>query len=340
MPDYRILFPILISFIVSLLFIPGWIKKVREIGLVWPDMNKFKSEKIAGSGGIIAVLGFILGALLFIAYRTFYLKTSSYLIEILAIITVIILLGGIGLIDDLFGWQSGGLSIGQRVFFVIFAAIPLMAINSGKAEMLFPFVGVVQLGIFYPLILIPIGILGATTTFNFLAGFNGLEAGQGIIFLSALGIVAYFTGNSWLLIIALCMVAALIAFLFYNFFPAKVFPGDTLTYAVGGLIAVIAILGNFEKIAVFFFIPYIIETGLKLRGKLEKWSFGKPNKDGSLDLRYDKIYGLEHLAILIFKHFNVQATEKRVVYLIWGFQILIILIGFVIFREGIFNYVK
>ena len=64
------------------------------------------------------------------------------------------------------------------------------------------------------------------------------------------------------------MVGALIGFYIYNKFPAKVFPGDILTYSVGALIAGMAILGNFEKIAVFVFIPYIIETILKSRGKL------------------------------------------------------------------------
>jgi len=99
----------------------------------------------------------------------------------------------------------------------------------------------------------------------------------------------------------------------------------------------IAILGNFERIALFFFIPYIIETFLKARGGLIKESFGKPNKDGSLDLKYDKIYSLNHIAILFIKKLGWRSTEKRVVYFIWLFQILIILLGFVIFADGIFG---
>ncbi len=64
---------------------------------------------------------------------------------------------------------------------------------------------------------------------------------------------------------------------------------------------------------------------LKLRGGLKKYSFGKPTKDGRLEMPYDKIYGLEHLAIKILGH---GATEKRVAYLIHGVQLLFILIGF------------
>ncbi len=50
------------------------------------------------------------------------------------------------------------------------------------------------------------------------------------------------------------MVGALLAFLWFNWYPAKVFPGDTLTYSVGALVACIAILGDMEKIAVILFI--------------------------------------------------------------------------------------
>jgi UDP-N-acetylglucosamine--dolichyl-phosphate N-acetylglucosaminephosphotransferase len=116
------------------------------------------------------------------------------------------------------------------------------------------------------------------------------------------------------------------------------FPGDVLTYSVGALIAAIAILGEIEKIAIFFFIPYIIETVLKLRGKLKKESFAKVNEDGSLDMPYKKVYGLEHLAIKILKKIkkNKKVYEKEVVYLINIFQILIISLGIVMFRNSIF----
>jgi UDP-N-acetylglucosamine--dolichyl-phosphate N-acetylglucosaminephosphotransferase len=101
-----------------------------------------------------------------------------------------------------------------------------------------------------------------------------------------------------------------------------------MTYAIGAMIASIAIIGGLELIAFLFFIPYIIETILKSRGKLKKYSFGKPNPDGSLDLPYDKIYGLEHLAIKILKRVkrNHKVYERDVVNLINAFQLVIIIL--------------
>ncbi len=332
--------PILASFLVTLFLVPFWIRKAKQIGLMWNDMNKIKSEKVAGSGGIIAIAGFVTGVLLYIAYVVFVAKSyNSHLVAILALLNVVLILAGVGLVDDLLGWRLGGLSKRSRIIMVFFAAIPLMVINAGKSTMLLPFIGRVDLGLVYPLFFIPIGVVGATTTFNFLAGYNGLEAGQGIILLSSISLVTFFLGETWLTLIALCMIASLFAFLFFNFYPAKVFPGDSLTYSVGGLIAIMAILGNFEKIAIFFFIPYIIEFVLKTRGKLVKQSFGSPKEDGSLDLKYDKIYGLEHLSIYVFKKIGIKPTELKVVFSIWIFQIVIIVIGFVIFAEGIFKLI-
>jgi UDP-N-acetylglucosamine--dolichyl-phosphate N-acetylglucosaminephosphotransferase len=312
------------------LIVPFWIRKAKQIGLVWEDMNKPNREKnVAGSGGITVVIGAIIGIFLYIAIQTFYFKSSDGIsIQIFAMISTILLVAGIGLIDDLFGWKKGGLSKRTRIILVLFSAVPLMVINAGESTMMG-----INLGIFYPLLIIPIGVLGATTTFNFLAGFNGLETGQGIILLSAMSILTYITGNSWLSLIALCLVASLLAFYFFNSNPAKIFPGDTLTYVLGASIAAIAILGNVEKIALFFFIPYLLETMFKLRGKLKKQSFGKPNKDGSLEMPYDKVYGLEHLAIYLLKRIksSKKVYENDVVYLINGFQIIIILLGFVLF---------
>tara|TARA_Y100000310_G_C20697169_1_gene826501 strand:+ start:2065 stop:3081 length:1017 start_codon:yes stop_codon:yes gene_type:complete len=330
---------ILISFILTAIILPKWIKKTRKIGLLWEDMNKFNHpKKVVSSGGVAVVMAFIFGVLSYVAIRTFILKIDGLSLNIFSLLTVISILAIIGLTDDLLGWRHGGLSARLRLFLAFMASIPLVVINAGSHEITIPFLGVMNLGILYPLILVPIGIAGATFTYNFLAGFNGLESGQGIIILTFLSFIAYVTGSSWLSLIGLCMVAALLVFYMYNKYPAKVFPGDILTYSVGALIACMAILGNFERIAVFVFIPYIIEAGLKSRGRLKKQSFAIPNKDGSLELPYKKVYGLTHLSILILQKFKKKVYERDVVYFIFIIQILICLLALIVFKNSLFIY--
>ncbi len=328
---------LLIAFFATFFAVKIWIRKAKQVGLMWEDRNKFKRPLVAGSGGVGVVTGFVLGVFAYIAIKTFVFHDNSKVIEILALMSSILILAGIGIIDDLLGWQHGGLSKRFRLLMCIFAAIPLVVINAGTSTMVFPFFGKVDIGLLFPLFLIPLGITGASTTFNFLAGFNGLEASQGLLILLGLAIVSAITGNSWLGFILLIMAVSLLAFYKFNKFPAKVFPGDVMTYPVGGLIAIAAILGNLEKIAFFFFMIYVAETFLKLRGGLAKYSFGKPNKDNSLEMAYNKFYGVEHIAIFMLGKIKKKVYEKDVVYFINAMQILIILAGFAIFKNAIFS---
>lgn len=327
-----LLVSIAVSFLVTFYTLPLWIKRAKKAGLVGKDINKSSKEEVAEAGGIVVILGFLLGVLIYIAIKTFYLQNSDNLVEIFALLCTIMLISLIGIIDDILGWKIG-LGKRTRIVLVLFSSIPLMVINAGYHTITIPFIGAFNAGIFYALIILPIGIVGAATTFNFLAGYNGLEASQGILLLLALAIVSEKTGSSWLSLIAACMAVSLVAFLIYNKYPAKVFPGDVLTYSVGGLIAIMAILGNYEMFAIFIFIPYIIEVGLKLRGNLEKESFGKSNADGSITNQYDKVYGLEHVAIKILEKVkpSKKAFEWEVVLLINLFQLAIIILAFWIF---------
>jgi UDP-N-acetylglucosamine--dolichyl-phosphate N-acetylglucosaminephosphotransferase len=332
--DIMLLIPIFMAFLATLLMLPLWIKRAKEVGLAGKDMHKTSEEKVSEAGGVCVLVGFILGVLVYIAIKTYYfnLNPDDKILEIISLISSMLIVSFIGFTDDILGWKIG-LNKVTRLIFLTFASLPLVVISAGGLT-----IGGVDLNLPYSFILIPLGFVGATATFNFLAGYNGLESSQGILLLLALSIATFFTGRTWLSMIGLIMVVCIGAFYIFNKHPAKVFPGNIFTYVVGALIAGMAILGGVEKLAVFFFIPYIIETVLKSRGKLKKESYARVNPDGSLELPYDKIYGMEHLAILILKKIKPgkKVYEKDVVFFINAFQIFIIILGFVIFRKDIF----
>ena len=311
-----------ISFFTTLLVIPYWIKRAKKANLLGIDMNKHKKTEVAEMGGIIVILGFIFGVLYYIALRTFYFSFDKTTLPILAAITTVLIITLVGVIDDLLGWKIG-LRQYQKPILTLIAALPIMVINVGHTEMLLPIIGLVDFGLVYPLIIIPIGIVGASNGFNMLAGYNGLESGMGVIILSTLGFVAWQNNLGWVSIIAFCMVFSLLAFLIYNKYPSKIFPGDSLTYSAGALIAIIAILGNMEKIALILFIPYFIEFILKARGKMQKESFAKPDEDDSLTLRYNKVYGLEHVMVLIWNKIRGKCFERDVVYSLYLIEIIL-----------------
>ncbi|PIN86247.1 glycosyl transferase family 4 [Candidatus Woesearchaeota archaeon CG10_big_fil_rev_8_21_14_0_10_44_13] len=321
MPSLLTISSLIVSFIVTLLITPYWIKRAKTHGLVGQDMHK-PGSKIAELGGLAVICGFLAGLLYYIAIDVFVYGNASYSKYILAGICSVLIATIIGLTDDILGWKIG-LRQYQKVILTAAIVFPMMVINSGHSVITIPFLGRYDIGLLYPLILLPIGIIGASNAFNMIAGYNGLEAGLGIIILSTLGYLSWANHMGWVAVMAFCMVAALLAFLIFNMYPASVFPGDTMTYSVGTLIAIIAILGNIEKFALVLFIPYFIELALKARGRMQKESFAKVMSEGTLAKPYKQYYGIEHIAIDLAAKIKGRAYEYDVVLAIWGFELFL-----------------
>jgi UDP-N-acetylglucosamine--dolichyl-phosphate N-acetylglucosaminephosphotransferase len=272
---------LLISLISILIIMPGFIDRMHKQGFLGKDMNKFDKRKVAELGGVIVFLGFsfaIFGAIFLATYlNIFEIKLSL----LLGGFSTIAMIAFIGFIDDVIGWKKG-IRQWQHALFPVVAALPLMAISVSNTTMFFPFIGAINFGIFYSLIIIPIGITCASNAFNMLAGFNGLEAGQGIILTGTLTLIAFLSGEITAMILGLGMIGALLGFLKFNWFPAKIFGGDSLTLMVGANLAVMSIIGNMELIGVMLFTLFFIEFLIKAKHKFQSECFGLPNKKGIL----------------------------------------------------------
>jgi len=294
--EYILLICFTVSFFTTYFMTPLWIRASKRAGLIGKDMNKLKDLEAAEVGGITVAAGFMGGVLCYIGLSTFYFHTEAQLISLLAMMSTVLGMTIIGLLDDVLGWKEG-LKQWQKPLLTLPIALPMMAINAGHSVLVLPLLGAVNFGVLYPLLIIPIGIIGAANGFNMLAGLNGLEAGMGALILGTLGIFAWSKGTSWITMLAFCMVFALLAFLFYNWTPARIFPGDTLTYTVGALIACIAILGNMERAALVAFTLYFIELLIKARGGFKGECFGVPQKDGTLAPPDGRRDSLTHLVM-------------------------------------------
>ena len=158
-------------FLITWLIIPFWIKRAKKAGLVGKDIHKRGERVIAEMGGITVLLGFIIGIMIYIAMRVFIFQANTNIATILAILTAILLAGIIGIIDDVLGWKIG-LRQWQKPLLTLLVAMPVMAVNAGTRVMSLPFIGPFDLGLIYPLIVIPAIILIGTNGFNMLAGYN------------------------------------------------------------------------------------------------------------------------------------------------------------------------
>ncbi len=308
--NYEILIAVLhfvVAFFVCFGLTKWWIKIAKKNELQGKDMNKFSKPLVAESGGIAVVVSIILTIMIYIFFKTFVLKSLTHLTEILTLAITLLLACFIGFVDDILGWKRG-IAGWIKILMTVPIAIPLMVINAGQHIMEVPFIGVVDFGLFYPLIIVLFAIVGATNGVNLLAGYNGLEAWLGTVIFIALGVISLVTGQLWLALIAGIIILALLSFLTFNKFPAKVFPGDSLTYSLGALIACFAILGNMERLALLLFIPFIMEGILKARSKFKAENFGRVNKDNSLEAPYRQTYSLTHIALKFLK--RIKPSKK------------------------------
>ncbi len=301
-----------ISFLITLVILPWLIRYLKKIELFVIDQNKEDKPLVPISGGLAVTAGILAAFMGWIFAKTFFqqLNSDAHII-IFAVLVSLLTVSFVGFIDDVLIKKSRegsyGLKQWQKPLLTLIAAAPLVAVKAGTTVITVPFYGSFDVGIFYPLILVPIGFIGATNMVNLLAGFNGSEAGMGLIYTGMLGLYAYVNGSYVAALLAFATFSSLLVFFYYNKYPAKILPGDSLTYLLGAVIASIAIVGNIEKAALIASIPFIIEFFLKMRTKFKAQSYGF-YKDGKVQSKYDKIYSIPHILTRTGKYTEKQVT--------------------------------
>jgi len=268
----------IVSFAVSFVGFPIIIPRLKRAGIVGKNMNSESKEEIPEMGGLMIAAGFGAGIVFAIFLRTFFdLFLSVSLTSILAVLSTVLIVVIIGVFDDLISMRQW-----IKAIMPVFAALPLVALKEGYSMMRIPFVGMIDFGIFYPLVLVPLGITGAANAANMLAGFNGLEVGMGVVAVGTLAVIAYLKGITISLLISMAALGALVAALYYNWYPAKVLVGDVGTLSIGAVIACIVIVGNYETAGVILVIPYVVDFLIKAKNHFPGKNWWGVYKDGKL----------------------------------------------------------
>jgi len=180
----------------------------------------------------------------------------------------------LGILDDSFDmrWR-------HKFFIPAFAALPMLAlyfVDFGITHVVVPlplrrYLGeLVDLGGLYYLYMAAVAIF-CPNCINILAGINGIEVGQSLVIacLIALNDVLYLLPSAtpqphpaadshrFSIYLLLPFIGVSLALLQHNWYPARVFVGDTYCYFAGMVFAVVGILGHFSKTLLLLFIPQI-----------------------------------------------------------------------------------
>lgn len=210
-----------------------------------PEQRKMHEHITPRMGGLAIFIGFSIG-LLVLHPEHIHMK-AVFLGGCIIVLT--------GLLDDRYTIRPIIKLSGQLA-----AAIVLVMSGPGLVieKITLPFLGMIDLGI----LAIPITILwvvGITNAINLIDGLDGLATGISTIALTVFFIMSLIDLRIIAAYLSIILIGANIGFLYHNFYPAKIYMGDTGSNFLGYMIAVISMLGLFKNIALLsFVIPVII----------------------------------------------------------------------------------
>ena len=217
--------------------------------------------------GVVYMISIICVQLLY----SFSSTSRCELVEINAALHSICFMLFLGFADDVVDlpWR-------YKLILPTIATLPLLIAYGGGTHIIVPkpfrafLPSSIDLGFVYKLYMLLLSVF-TTNAINILAGINGLEAGQSFIIAIAIAIhnVIELSGDSALphvfsLFLVLPFLGSVLGLLHFNWYPSRVFVGDTFTTQAGMTFAVVGILGHFSKTLLLFFIPQIVNFLISL----------------------------------------------------------------------------
>ena len=255
-----------VSALISLIlgrYVISYLKKLKygqEIRKEGPQSHLQKAGTPT-MGGIFFIISFLCVSIFAMIYFKLDIKISLF------ILLMPLLYALLGFIDDynkIIKHDNLGLNAKQKLLLQIAFATAIILIVKYVLKIdtviKLPFIkGKFDLGfLYYPLVLIM--ITGATNAVNLTDGLDGLCGGVSLIVLVGTALIAKKAGVLELSYMSIALAGALLGFLYYNFYPAKVFMGDTGSLFLGGFLAVAFIVLKMPLHLIFIGIFYVIET--------------------------------------------------------------------------------
>lgn len=227
--DYRSpLLSFVTAFIVTLLTIPPLISLINRYRLYdVPNARKLHTSPVPTMGGIAIVIGLAASLLLWLPIRA-----EAKLIVFFFSVTGLTL---VGVMDDLKDLSA------KYKFAVQISIAALIAISGIRITSFNGLFGIDELPLYSQYFFTILAITGITNAFNLVDGIDGLAGGIGFMSLITLGLFLTLSGDINTALIAFALAGGVLAFLYFNFNPARIFMGDTGSLVLGFTIAVLCI---------------------------------------------------------------------------------------------------
>ena len=262
MTDFTMALPVLIAFAISVLLGPIVIPYLRKLKMGQTErvegvQSHLKKAGTPTMGGIIFLLSTVVTSLI-------YVKDYP---KIIPILFLTLGFGIIGFLDDYLKVvlkRSDGLMPGQKMACQIVVtgifAFYLMKFTDVPMTMKIPFMPGHEID--FGILTIPIlfiAVIGTVNGVNFTDGLDGLASSVTIMVATFFSVMAIGT-KSGIEPITCAVVGALMGFLLFNVYPAKIFMGDTGSLALGGFVAGTAYMLQMPLFIILVGLIYVVEV--------------------------------------------------------------------------------
>ena len=247
-------------FVLSLVFVKLLIKYAPKLGLQdIPNARSAHKNIVPKSAGLGFVGAVFIGQLLFNTAELYH----HFFIYIAILIVMLT-----GLYDD-----KNDVKPRIKFVFLIIAAI-IVVLNGIHIDSLGNYFGFdTNLPIFIAAVFTVFAIVGFTNALNLMDGLDGLAGGLSVIMMTMFFAIGLMHHDDFMITLSASFIAAVLAFLIFNWNPAKIFMGDSGSLTLGFVISILAIksLAYLSPASVLFIVGLpLIDTFIVVRRRLQR----------------------------------------------------------------------
>lgn len=214
-----------VVFITTLVLIHILLKYSYVLKLMdMPNQRSIHSQTKSRAGGIAIFFSFLLGVILLNIDVDIYVALSFFLVFLL------------GVYDDIFNSSS------RLKFIVLIISAICLYLGGFSIDSLGVFLGYdLTLPSLVAAIFFVFAVVGFINAMNLIDGLDGLSSGVAIMILLGYMYLGYKYNDMFVFYVSSLLIITLVAFLVYNWYPSKLFMGDSGSLTLGFVIAVLSI---------------------------------------------------------------------------------------------------
>ena len=237
-----------VAFAICLLVTPFLIKLLMRFNAIDSGGGRKIHRGSVPTMGGLAIFVSVIATIAMFSPAILFTRTVPYVIGAISLMALL------GFADDALNLKP------NRKLFVMIVGATLVYIAGIRIWSLYGFFGIHELPPFVSYLVTVFTIIVIINAYNLIDGIDGLAGGIGATTLFCFALWFMLMGNMFGLVLCLSFTGALLAFLHYNWAPARVFMGDTGSLALGGFVSALALMLDIPLILVIVGFIYAAEV--------------------------------------------------------------------------------